>query len=544
MFALSFLIVLPGCKETLDPLEEASTGVYSYGTVDAHFCTSIPAPAQQKLKYLFIMDHSASNKPIATLDTSDVQNTDPDGARRYGPMINFVNTLSVDANTTPYYAMIDFNDTASQPAGLNGFSSDTAAFVAAATTDWIGTGTALLPSPVDSVFTNYQDALNLAYQLIQEDAESEAAVQNNSSVVTSIYQIIFVTDGAPVIETNSTTLYTQVFSTDIQPVITTILALKTDPIVGPYISNISLNTAYYFLLGSPNAGAVTLLGQMAATGNGLFEQFATGQQILYQAFAPANRAIVNDLADVFVENENGVWWDNGQFMLDTDGDGLPDAIEAQLGSNPNLKDSDGNGVSDLVEYRTKGTVCNSPNCAQAGRDAYSMCAGYSPTTDANNNVTFQSSANDGLNDCEKFLLNASTQSFNGNGDLIPDLLAFKNTLSIQTADGAVALADPFGDGITNYNKLKMGLPIQISKKQVPSSYQTRITSLTVDSVDNTGVTCYHYVVNGIALSGPTNTMKVYVVQNSSMIQNKTVLMTAEKSLGSGLISSFAATDFK
>lgn len=371
MIAMS-LLVLVSCKETLDPLEVASSGIYNYADVDAHFCTSAPAPAQQKLKYMFIVDHSASNKPGVTQDTTDVQNTDADGSRRYGPMISFVNNLTVDAKTTPYFGLISFNDTAIQATGLAGFTSDLTSFVQIAKNDWIGGGTAALPSPQDSGFTNYQSALNLAYQLIKQDAQSEAAVQNGA-IVTSVYQIIFVSDGVPTILASGSTLYTQQFTTDLQPVISDLLALKSNVTLGPYIANVSLNTAYYFnTTDGANASAVSLLQKMADAGNGLFEQFGTGQQILYQAFAPASRSVINNLLDVYVENENAVWWDNGAFMLDSDGDGLPDAIEIQFGSDRFTADSDGNGVSDLVEYRTKGKPCNGVNCAVADRDPYAM----------------------------------------------------------------------------------------------------------------------------------------------------------------------------
>ncbi|MGZ3744208.1 MAG: hypothetical protein ACXVBQ_10130 [Pseudobdellovibrionaceae bacterium] len=541
--ALSLLLLVSACKETLQPLDIASSGIYNYADVDARFCTSAPAPAQQKLKYMFIIDHSASNKPGVTQDASDVQNTDADGSRRYGPMINFINNLVVDAQTTPYFGLISFNDTAAQAAGLNGFTSDLAAFVQTAKTDWVGGGTAMLPSPQDSGFTNYQAALNLAFQLIKQDAQMEAAVQTGA-IITSVYQIVFVSDGVPTILNSGSTLYTQQFTTDLQPVIQNLLALKTNVTLAPYIANVSLNTAYYFnTADGANAAAITLLQKMADTGNGLFEQFGTGQQILYQAFAPASRSVVNNLVDVFVENENAVWWDNGAFMLDSDGDGLPDAIEMQFGSDRFVADTDGNGVSDLVEYRTKGKPCNGEACAAAARDPYAMCAGYSPTTDTNGRVTFASSSNDGLNDCEKFLLNGNTQSFNSNGNIIPDLLAFKNTLSIQKADASVALADPFGDGIINYQKLKLGYPIQVSTKAV-DYFEPRITNLTIDSKTADGVTCYHYTVGGVAISNNENKIKVYVVQNSSLIQDKPFLMSAEASLDGNLKANFSPGDFK
>lgn len=542
VLALAFLFV--GCKqETLEPLSKAMTGVYNYGKVDARFCSSTPSPAQQKLKYLFIVDHSASNKPGVTEDPTDVQNTDANGGRRFGPMVDFVNNLAPDPNTLTSFGLISFNDNATQPTGLNGFESNVTTFNQIARTAWLGTGTAVAPSPRDRGFTNYHAALSLAEQIILRDAQGEAAIQNGN-IVTSVYQIVFVSDGIPTVQApGGAALYTQQFTTDLKPVVDNILNLKNSTTLGPYIANISINTAYYYNANTaPTAEAVTLLQQMANAGDGLFIQFGGGQNILYQQFAPPSRNVLNQLADVLVENVNGLWWDDGQFMLDTDGDGFPDYQETELASNPSVRDSDGNGVSDLVEFRTKGKPCDEATCSAVGRDPYAICAGYSPAMDAAGNITFASSSNDGLNDCEKFLMNGNAQSFNTNGNLIPDLFAVKNTLPIQKGSANVALEDTFSDGMSNYSKLKLGYPIQVSSKQLVD-FEPRSSSLTVESVTAT-TTCYRLTVDNIALSSNTNKIKVYVVQNSSTIQNKPFLMTAEKSLDSQLSATFQVEDFK
>jgi len=46
---------------------------------------------------------------------------------------------------------------------------------------------------------------------------------------------------------------------------------------------------------------------------------------------------------------------------DTDNDGLPNAVEATLGSNPNVSDSDGDGILDGVEWRYYNTSPTLPN---------------------------------------------------------------------------------------------------------------------------------------------------------------------------------------
>jgi hypothetical protein len=544
---LAALTVLSGCSyAALTPLTKVQAVAAGFGLVDAHLCTSVPSPGQQNIKYVFILDHSGSNQPgfPNPLTPGDVSDTDPQGSRRYGPLVNFVQSIVPTPDTATSFALIDFNDTATQPGTLSGFDSSSSDFITNVQNDWVGGGTDAAPAPHDSGFTNYQAALQLAQQLITKDIQAQA-VDPNQVGFTSSYVIVFVSDGVPTIADSSASggVYTQTFSADIDPVIASVMNLKNDPTYGPLISNITLNTAYYSN-GTQLVAAQTLLTQMANAGNGQFMEFDSGQNILYQQFAPPSRAITNSLVDVFVENQNMVWWDDGRLLADSDGDGLPDVIEAQIGSNPYKADSDGNGVSDLVEYRTKGTACNDPACAASGRDSYAMCDGFSPVTAADGSITFTSSTNDGLNDCEKFVLGASRASFNSNGDMIPDQLAFRSGLPIDAGTSAAAFLDPFNDGINNYNKIKAGLPLKVSMKTL-GSFPQQYTQLTPEASSVAGTSCYHAVVGGIAISNVINTFKMMVVQNSSALQDKPFLMTATAVLPSGANSaSFQPADFK
>ena len=531
-----------GCsKRNLQPLNRALSSVMAYGSVDAHFCTSAPAPAAENVKYLFILDHSASNQPGFPLVSGDVSDTDSMGSRRYGPMINFIQNLTPEPNVSTSFALVDFNDTAYQPGTLTGFDSSASNFISTAQTDWIGSGTAASPAPYDKGFTNYQAALQMAQQLIQTDLQTQSLLAQ-SPVVQNQYHIVFVSDGVPTVSTTSGGTYTQTFSGDIEPIISAIMNLKSNPTYGPYIGGITLNTAYYFnTVQLPAAEA--LLQQMAQTGNGQYLQFAAGQNILYQQFAPPVLSIQNKLMDVFVANENGSWWSNGQFMQNSAGDGLPDAIKEQMGANPLLKDSDGNGVSDFVEYMLNGKPCQDPQCSPSGRNAYSVCAGIPHTTDANGNITYSSSSNDGLNDCEKFLLGANASTFNTNGDLIPDLFALQSGLPIMPGSASQAFADPFGDGLTNYAKLKLGLPLAVSDKSLVD-FNQRQTTLVPEQSSSPDVDCYHLTVNNVALSALNNTIRVMVVQNSAAAQSKPFMTSAERQIDpSSLSVSFTSGDF-
>lgn len=521
--------ILAGCsRDPLQPLALMLNTRLNYVSVDARFCTLPRSPGKQKIKYLFVLDHSQSNQPgfPSPLTPNDVSSTDPNGSRRYGPLAQFLRNLIPDPNNLTYFGLIDFDDKAYLPTGITGFDSDSTNFLNNAVTDWIGAGTAVLPAPLDKGFTNYQAALKLAQQIIQQDAQGEA-VNPTRPITTISYKIVFVSDGIPNVISSSSPnqIYTQDFNTDILPVINQILSIKSDPALGPFIANIELDTAYYFQ-NVQTPAAETLLQQMATVGGGQYFQFGFGKDIAYQNFAPPSRNVKFNLTDAYVENENAVWWDDGRLLTVSDGTGMPDEIKMKLNGTPNQRDSDGNGVSDLVEYRTKGKICNDASCAPKAHDPYAICAGLSPKTQTDGSIAFPFSSASGFNDCEAFLLGLDLNTFSTNGTMIPDLLAFKNGLPILPgSDGTVA--DPFGDGMTNYTKLKLGLPVSVSKKKV-LNFKTRVITMTHEESQGIDTECYHMRVDNVAVLGDDNTIKFFVVQNTSVLDDKPVLKFAER----------------
>ncbi|MDR3607073.1 MAG: hypothetical protein P4M08_06810 [Oligoflexia bacterium] len=571
-------LVSLSCNEnTLTPLTQNEFANLHYVNVDAQFCTSEPENSQQKIKYLFLIDHSASNQPLfgSPLVAGDDNNTDPVGARRYGPLVQFVNGVIQNPNPSNLtsFALIDFNSNAYAPGYPGAYVNISAANpTATATTqtfdtdpndflntyvipDWEGCfnnsgqsqnclGTATNPQPFDVGFTNYQSALAAAQDLIYNDLEAEATSLVTPPVKID-YVIIMVTDGFPNVASPNPPGYTpQSFSVDLQGVIQNIINYKSNPTFGPLISNISLNTAYYYpSAATPDQNDENLLQQMSALGLGKSQVFGNGSSVVYQSYAPVSRQVKYNLADVWIENENAVWWDNGQLMLDSDGDGLPDLIESQLGSNPFVQDSDGNGVSDLVEYRAMGKPCKDASCSPANRNPYAVCDGLSPSTDASGNVTFPYSAKDGLNDCEKLVLNGTQANFDSNGDFLPDLMEFKANLPfVLGASGA--FLNPYGDPLNNYQKLKAGLPVSISQAKVLNFNTRQITLEHVQSTtpDNQ---CYHLIAGSVAALNGGNSIKISVIQNTAVIDNVPILQTAVRALN-GMSDSvyFVPTDFK
>ena len=126
--------------KTLENLTHIYDTTVHYVDIEARVCTAPARPVQHKLKYLFILDHSASNKPGYNTNPLDVLSTDPSGGRRYGPLVQFVQQPPVDPNNLPAFSLIDFSDTAyppgfqgvlvgGAPAKANPFTTDANAFL-------------------------------------------------------------------------------------------------------------------------------------------------------------------------------------------------------------------------------------------------------------------------------------------------------------------------------------------------------------------------------------------------------------------------------
>jgi hypothetical protein len=107
--------------------------------------------------------------------------------------------------------------------------------------------------------------------------------------------------------------------------------------------------------------------------------------------------------------------------IDSDDDGLSDAAEIALGSNPNNPDSDGDGLSDGQEVNDYGTNPLSTDTDGDGLSDYEEVAlyGTSPLS--------ADSDNDGLSDYQEVMIyqtNPNVAEVDTDGDGVPDILDF------------------------------------------------------------------------------------------------------------------------
>jgi len=140
---------------------------------------------------------------------------------------------------------------------------------------------------------------------------------------------------------------------------------------------------------------------------------------------------------IIVWNRNVIATKNG-LEVDSDGDGLTDAEEIALGTDPTNPDTDGDGISDGVEVRLSSLGFDplKPNTVP-------QCSALELITDSDG---------DGLTDCEEKLLGTDASLVDSDGDGIPDLVEFTGGTDYLSNDASL---DYDADGATNLQELLM-----------------------------------------------------------------------------------------
>lgn len=560
-----------GCSKTdpLQPLQQFTEQSVTPNQVALNFCTDPAYEQKQYLKTIIILDHSGSNQmnyKMATDGTGAPDlgpsgktppqilaslGTDPSGDTRYGSLtkpkslINYLANLPANdpVDPTKFFALIDFEgDPGSQvvfPANST-FTPNIPAFSTYVQQDKVkdkskvATGT-----PTDLGSTDYTDALVTARRIITADIDAATrcaagAPQGGDFCpvpgrqVASSYVIVFMSDGSPITAINgisrdsngnlvvgNVSLVKQLAS----DIIGDVDALTSLTANSRFVTSVNLFTIYYFVSGNVDNSGQALLSNMAKAGNGIAYSIASGSTIDYNQFQPPKKRIKYTLADVFVTNASVTWWTDGQLHRDTDMDGLPDDVELTFGSNPNNPSSDGSGISDFVRYQL------SQNPAVNYGALLGLCGGDTRTASDPN----------GLNNCEKRLLGDKDGVGipDSNGDLIPDWLEFKNGLPFQvTTAPAINVRDQ--DGFTIYQKIKWSLPVTVPSNQIlsytPATYDLNLVS-TSDIQD-----CYRLNVSNLPTLGPTDTVRVDLIEKSELLGNQDLYRVGKKKFTAGSLN--------
>lgn len=489
----------------------------SAGAVGGAFCAQKADSIKSRLKFIFVTDRSGSNQVRYTTSTppQNLPGTDPLGNLRFNPMMDFVRGYAADPNV--YWSMINFS-TNSSVVGT-GFTSDATAFFNQVQTQKAQTQT------LDTGWTDYLKALASAQKLIEDDI---AKAKEELPLVSSTYVLFFISDGAPIVSGN-----VMLDQTKINAAVAGLLTLKSqNPTL---VEAVRVNTGFYYTDANPDAEARNRLTLMAQNGFGEYLEFGGGASIDFTRYSALVRKQKFDVKEVWFVNSSVVW-DGAQLELDSDSDGISDKMEISLGSNPNLADSDGNGVSDGVEFKLFGKPCKDLLCSKAGAASFVQCNNL-PKDAAGN---YFDRDNDGLNDCEEALLGSDIVNFDTNNDYLPDGLAFRYGLSLLPNAHDLYL-DPDSDGVSNYNEIKNGTPLQVRNSAIPNLLYGQLT-LNKDSETDVQ-SCYSFNAAQVPMIGENNKMTVYLIENTSVVNENRILKKAEGRVVNGSIN-FSDQDFK
>ena len=201
--------------------------------------------------------------------------------------------------------------------------------------------------------------------------------------------------------------------------------------------DVRVNTAYVFNnpdVPQPPVGvhraAAGLLDCMAVSGNGEFRDFSLGQPIDFLGFDYQALQRLFLLKSILVANVNAR---PGTFAADSDGDGLSDAEELKLGSNPLDADTDHDGYGDLLESRFPENFHLNradPGCAVQDRG---------------------DKDGDGLRDCEEIFVGTAQGRVDSDKDGVADGLEWILGTRASTNDLA---DDTDRDGLNGYDELR------------------------------------------------------------------------------------------
>ncbi|MCC6277854.1 MAG: VWA domain-containing protein [Oligoflexia bacterium] len=500
------------------------------------FCNSSASQIKSQLKFIFVIDESASNiafhtevnpqgQPVSVLPT------DPSGARRYDSLITFVNDEQNLQSEDVLYSIMTFNEAAR----LQKFSNQKPfSFSKEEVIDRLQN----LKNSIHDTNrggSSFKNTISEIRKFVEEDLEEVVEQNTDTQIVSVNYIIFFMSDGRPSDQSS-------IDGSDILAKLQELVNVKDAN--SRFVDKLTFNTAYYYEFYDDRAHQ--LMETMSSRSGGKYLESGSRQNIDFSQFAPPTRDAATQFVDFWLMNKNTVWI-NGILKADSDGDLLADELESSSGSNPRLADSDGDGVADGVQYIISGFPCQSGTCPPQLPSSAPVpnirCANIEKTLSVP--IQFTDRDGDGLNQCEEILLRSEPDMFDTNEDGIPDRLALVQGLPIG-GPPSVAFEDPDIDGVSSYYELKFNSPAMGPNGMLHQSFKQMDTQLVRISPENDTQTCLQADIFNVAtlplLDQRPNEVQIFLIENASVSGSRSVLRTTTKPYSGGGVK-FEPADF-
>ncbi|WP_141328793.1 vWA domain-containing protein [Myxococcus sp. AB025B] len=297
--------------------------------------------------------------------------------------------------------------------------------------------------------TDFVKPLSDIYSLINTDiARSRLEPGGAQALAQARYSVLFLSDGRPTTDQDDELLQGDA--------VVRIRQLRD------LVEDVRVNTVHVFNPTQPVSSVCDLSGdggcplliinqnsdrleKMAALGGGNFRDFRNNEPINFLdfSFGQVRRTfIVKEVIATNFSAPPGSPLDEA----DTDGDGLTDARERELGTDPNRVDTDGDGFSDGVEvyFRDRGVDFDPTQVADP--DGGGLDKGCPPLLRASDSDC------DGLLDCDEQFIGTNATLADSDRDGVPDGIEWRGGTQGASDD---LDEDPDNDGLSSRAELRL-----------------------------------------------------------------------------------------
>lgn len=423
-------------------------------------CDADPIKESDELLVTFALDITGSNK-----------NTDPQRLNRYQNLLDWIDkrvASGIDTSTEKY-ALIEFS---LRGQIVNGGQFDPKRpfipideFRQIVDKQFRGGSTDLDGTPYQATVRKMREILELEIKERIKKHEEELKLNKDAKRVTFQSLNIMLSDGQPCSQEDGGEFFAGQPSPPSCPQFGQIQEglildrvedlvddFTKDPVYGQYLTQVNLNTGFYEAVGGDNIYAKELLKKMADKGRGIFFDFSNGAKIDYdQVVKVVVRTIRITPNEWEVKNLNVQWnEDFEQIMIDTDMDGLPDALENPVYCKDKFN-CDGSGLRDGIYYKNHhGFSCETTIDNQTGKTVCRVKPNDCPKTQ---DGRYLDEDGDTLIQCEEKGLGSNDEKFDTNNDFIVDDTAYYRSYYIGSPDqnmGMPPVQDSDSDGFSDY----------------------------------------------------------------------------------------------